>query len=413
MNAVTPTEELPTSVHSRLGPSSSDLWMNCAGQPQLIKSAGLGKQDPSEPAARGSVFHHVAAECLMTGAEPWEFAGQKFKEDRFEFEIDSEAVTLIENAVSKVLAIYAKYKDQGAVMYCEATVQSEEDIEAHGTADVRIEVPGLKLILADFKFGFVRVEPDHHQLRQYGYYSYEGRSSALRGAGQPKTVEMIILQPRLPNPADHLRKHEETPEELHDYFHNEVLPAMVATRELNAPLTMGKHCTWCPALNKAKCPAWIKATHEVQVVDPAVMTNEQLGDIVGYKGKMIEKFIEASRTEALARARMGQVIPGKKIVYTSPHRALKATGTVTDENGAEIEVVVKDFLVQQYGDKAYDTPKLLSPAGFEKLPGGKGLMSRFAYKPPGSTALADDDDHREQAVGMLARMDQMQEGVVV
>lgn len=54
----------------------------------------------------------------------------------------------------------------------------------------------------------------------------------------------------------------------------------------------------------------------------------------------------------------------------------------------------KDALVAKYGDGAYEEKKLLSPASIEKLPEGKAMAARYAFKPEAGLTLVPMDDAR-------------------
>lgn len=394
-------------IHSRLGPSGANRWMHCSGSVRVMAAHLLHEEESSEPAAKGTVCHNISAECLMLGKEPWEYAGLHYKEGAFEFEIDEELVLLIEYAVTYVRNLLKKYEHLGAIMYVETQVSSEFDAEAYGTADIRIEIPGVKIIILDFKFGFVRVEVLDEQLRLYGYYSYEMRGKRMTGAGEPKEIELIIVQPRLPNPDDWARSATKTPQELERWFFEEVLAAMERTRDPNALLTMGDHCRWCPVLRDAKCPAWATVVDEVPLsADVKTLTDEQLGEF-RRKRKMIEKFLEGVAAEVFVRLRMGKKIPGAKLVDMTGDRLWK-TDVIVEVDGKEISKNIKDVLIEQYGQSAMTAPKLKSPAQIEKLTGGQSFTARFAYKPDKGVTVADEEDHRPVKKGLMELADAAQ-----
>lgn len=394
-------------IHSRLGPSSAHRWMNCSGSVAVIAAHGLHEEDSGEPAARGTVCHNIAAECLMTGKEAWEFAGKKYKEGEYEFTVDEDMTPEIEKTVAFVRALLKKYEPLGAIMYVEAEVRSTYDPEAYGTADIRIEVPGVLLIVLDFKYGFVRVEPTDEQLKLYGYYSYEMRGERMRGKGEPKEIQLYVAQPYLPNPNDHFRDFKTTPEALSSWFFEEVLFKMEDTRDPNALLTTGDWCHFCPANRNAKCPAIYKEIEALPLNAPlGGLSNEQIGDLRKAK-KRIVKFLAGVDAEALIRLRMGHKVPGAMLVNKTGHRVWHDK-TLVEIDGKQITVKVEDLLAQQYGDKAYSKRELLSPAQIEELEGGKSLTARFAYKPDTGVTVADADDKREPVVGIMQRLDKQQ-----
>jgi hypothetical protein len=394
-------------VHSRLGPSGSYRWLNCVGSPNLIAKLGLTEEDgESEEAALGTVLHNITAECLLKDMEPWEFSGRTYKQAKWEFLITEAHTPLIEKNLNFVRDLFAQYEPMGAILHVETRVKSELDPEAYGTADIRIEVPGVCIIILDFKYGMVRVDPDDSQLKEYGYMSYEMRSPQMRGAGEPRIIELIIAQPRLPNPRDHFRKAKFTPKELEDWFVGVVVPAMRATRDPNAPLCMGEWCKFCPANTTAKCPAIFNEIKTLPVAaHPSSFTNEQIGKMKSLK-PIFDKFFMGLDGEAMTRMRDRQeYIPGWKLVHKLGNRVWKDKVEIDDGKGGRIILTKEEYAAKHVGDKAYEPAKLKSPAQIEKLPGGNSMTSLFAFKPDTGITLAPDDDTREPAVGLMQRAD--------
>lgn len=400
--------EVREPTHSRTGPSTSHRWLHCGGSNNLLKRLGLQDEDTSEDAARGTVCHEISAEILVTGKETWEFAGQTRtvtdpnSGNKFEFLVDEEMVLQIERAVSFVRAKFREYIPYNAVIYSECRIGSKRDAGAYGTCDVRIEVPGLKIVVIDFKYGMMRVDPDDSQLLFYGYYAYEERSSMMRGAGEPKEIELWIAQPRLPREIDWFRKCTKTPQELSDWFEIDGLPGMIETRDPNALLNVGDWCKYCPANTNGKCPA-VQGEITGLPVDgiPGGMTNEELARFRMLK-PLVDKFFGGVDKEIFARLKLGEHVPGRKLVHKLGAREWKPSVVEIDPvTGMEKVIGVEATLKTQYGTEAYTKPKLKSPAQIEDLPGGKSYAARFASKPDTGLTVADEDDTREVAVGLM------------
>lgn len=396
-------------VHSRLGPSSAHRWMNCAASVALIAKHGLHEEESSEEAARGTVKHEVAAECLINNMEVWEFAGQVRTHGKWSFEVDGDFDREVNWCLDMVRQKFEQHRAKGAVLYAETKVRSELDPEAYGTADIRIEVPGERIIIMDFKFGMVRCDPDDEQLKLYGYYSYEQRSSFMRGQGEPKVIELYILQPRLPDPKDHMRRHVTNPQELTDFMVKEVLPAMNRTRDPEAKLCIGEWCKFCPLNTSAKCPAMKTEIAALPVDRPAdTFTSEEIGRWKSMK-PVYERFFTGLDNEAMVRIRdRKETVPGWKLVHKTGNRVFHSSITeeIVDEATGEVKKVTmtpKQILDAKYGEKAYEPASLKSPAQIEKLPGGKLLVAKLAFKPDTGLTLAPVDDTREPAVGLMAR----------
>lgn len=396
------------TVHSRIGPSSAKRWLNCAASvPFIVKLGAAANDDESEQAALGTVAHAVGAECLLTGSDAWEFAGREYAQGEFTFIVDEDMVLSVQTWVDFVRELMKKYEKHGAMLYVEKRVHSDYDEEAFGTSDTIIEVPGLLIIIIDFKNGFVIVEPNDPQLKLYAQYSYEQRSQAMRGDGEPKHgMELYIVQPRAPHPKGPIRKHTTNAVELEDWMMEEVLPKIGDTRNPDACFVVGDWCKYCPGLGL--CPATRKTMQELPLETPLdILPDEELGRLRKLK-KVNTKFFEALDREALRRVKdEGRSVPGCKLVHKQGDRVFKASMLLKDEETEEeVTVTIEDHLKKVYGDDAYTEPKMKSPAQIEKLPGGKAITAMWAYKPDTGYTLADEDDTREPVVGLMQLLDQ-------
>jgi hypothetical protein len=111
------------------------------------------------------------------------------------------------------------------------------DPDLFGTVDILIIVPGERIIVIDFKHGRgVTVEPDSSQLKYYGALSLENLLELANQKITAKVIELYIVQPRIPHPKGPIRKLVMNPEELEQWFTDELLPAAEATRSPNAML---------------------------------------------------------------------------------------------------------------------------------------------------------------------------------
>lgn len=394
------------TVHSHIGPSSANRWMNCGASVALITRLGLWGASQEE-AEKGTVAHWVSSECLLHDQESWEFAGQEKKSGDFTFTVDEEMVVACQlyiDLVRNTVAAYKlKYPNSAVILHVERKVKSECDEEAFGTSDVVIEVVGVLIHVIDFKHGRVRVEPNDEQLKLYGEYSYECRSPKMLDAGEPNRIVLTICQPNMQpmHPQGPVRHFETTPEELADWLQEEVVPAIANTRDPEANFVIGDWCKYCPAL--AHCKAYQDSvnTIPVELVDRiAQLSNE---DITKFRQmrKGVEKFFEAVNKEAFDRVvNRGMTILGCKPVHKLGNRQWR-TLMLMDKDGKEVEVQLVTFLEEKFGKKAYEPQKVKSPAQIERMTGGKAITAQWAYAPSTGMTLADEDDVREPAVGLM------------
>ena len=396
-------------VHSHIGPSGAHRWLNCSASVGFIDKLGLASEASGEEAARGTVAHFVCSECLINEQDAWEFAGTEHKEGEWTFVVDDEMVVGCQSYIDLVRATLDKYKDQGAKLYIEHRVRSAADVEAYGTSDCVIEVPGLLIIIIDFKNGRVIVEPSDEQLKLYGQYSYECRSQEMRGDGDVKDVLLVIHQPNGVHPKGPTREYQTTVDALQFWMDETVVPGIAETRNPDAVFTMGDWCKYCPAL--AHCALWQKTVAEVPLdfVDRTpFLSDEQISFFRSIR-KRTEKFFESVDKEAFQRVVVqGKTIEGCKPVHKLGQRVWKPAMLMADPNneGMQIEVKMIDAAIAQFGDKKiWPDKKIKSPAQLEKLPGGAAFVAQWASKPTTGMTLADEDDVREVAVGLMDKVD--------
>lgn len=364
--------------HSPIGASGYSRWSVCSGSVRL--SQDMESQE-SEYAAEGTRAHALAETCLRDDTDAWEHA---FTTD------DPEMVENVQVFLDAVRADTAKYRAEGLA----PTILIEQEFslaplghpDAFGTADAVVIFPAWGLLrVYDFKYGAgIVVEAENNgQLR---YYAVGVLHSLLPArAGMIKQVEVTIVQPRAEHRDGPVRREKLTVEQLNKWVETDLLPAIVRTRDPNAPLVEGPHCRFCEA--KTLCP----------VLDTLQTQLAQLGarDPVKEAGKLedwelserlariapVEMYVKALKDEAFVRLQRGTVLPGWKLVPKKANRVLK-------DGGAEAAV-------KKWGDDALTEPELKSPAQLEKLPGGKEWTAAWAFKPDAGLSLAPDTDKRE------------------
>ena len=260
---------------------------------------------------------------------------------------------------------------------------------AYGTADAVIYVPGDRIIVVDFKYGFNVVEPDAPQLKYYGYLAWENRPPSMINEGEPKVIELWVVQPRASHEKGPIRRHITNSQELSDWFLRAVLPAMERTADPRAGFVTGSHCHWCPA--RKICPALKGESLAITPdLDPAYLADDELGTLLG-KLDALAKYQEALAEEALRRARTGRRIPGRKLVRKKAIRVFRQT---RDQEGRELTLTTEARAA--FGDDAFTEPELRSPAGIEKLPGGKAFVKLWAFTPETGLTLAKSSDSRAE-----------------
>lgn len=408
MEALLKSEEVK---HSKLGASAAERWMNCPGSPQLIaKLPEEMVRRSGSAAALGTASHTVSAVCLEKGIDAWELSGEKVESRDWTFVVDEEMVNSTQMYIDYVRQRFEQFKDKGAKLYLEKPLSTVCDPDGFGTGDAIIYVPGDRIIVMDFKNGMIIVEPSSAQLKDYAAMAIE---EFLDEDDACKIVELVIVQPRMPHPKGFIRKLVMSVQEVTDWFQNECLPAMKATREPNALLHVGDWCRFCPA--RDGCPALKgEVTSFNSSADPVALTDEEVGIFLS-KGKSIAGYLAALEEEALKRVRMGKKVIGWKLVKKKGNRIFKDFINEQEEGKPAVTIKFEDAVVAVFGKDAYTEPAIKTPPNIEKLKGGKPFVSRWAYTPDTGETLAPESDKREEIKPMMDKLDaaQAQEGTTI
>lgn len=385
-------EEVP---HSTRGASSAHRWLACPGSPQLIeklKAEGTKVRGSSHFAAEGTAAHTAVSAALEEGTEAWEFAGMEFHVADWTFVVDEEMQEGMQIYLDFVRGILDQYADKNPILYVEKRLGSILHEDAWGTADTIILIPGVKLVVIDFKYGRgLTVEPDSIQVKYYGYLACE---NYLNSFDDVTAVELCVVQPRIPHPNGLCRTYETTPNELQDWFENTVIPGIEETYKPDAHLVVGEHCRFCDA--RDHCPALKGDMFEFNSdIEPDFLTDEELGEILAKK-KVFENYFQKLEKEAFSRGMRGRTIPGFKIVRKKATRAFKDSIVKQNPDDPDNPIVVtfEEAVVEAFGDDAYQPKAFRTPPQIEKLDGGKGFVSTWAYKPNTGLSLAPESDPR-------------------
>lgn len=350
-----------TDMHSNLGASSAERWMNCPGSVALIaalKSAdGYSEADP-DYRRDGTQAHALAAHCLDAGTDCWEADPEQFPE----------LTADMMGAVQEYLT-YVRSRS-GTVRHIELRLHAPEyHPDAFGTLDYAIE-DAMECVVEidDYKHG-VGVVVDAEENPQLMYYLY------LLVSKRPDIQDhwralLTIVQPRGYHPDGPIRTWETTVGYIRRWAEEVLRPAMEATADMDY-LALGQWCRFCPA--KLVCPAYEGlARKALNDRDPILYQEAQ-------QLKMLIKAVEDRTLQALIAGGDPAVL-GAKLVAKRADRVFKS--------GAPLET--------KFGDDAYEPRALRSPAQISKLPGGKDFVVEYAYKPDNGYTVALLDDKRTQ-----------------
>lgn len=224
--------------HSHIGASSMHRWMNCPGSVRLSRLAQPLPQSPA--AAEGTKAHELAAKLLQ---------GKSIDETI----VDMDAVLT-----------YVKLLSQELYAATYSSIEKEFDGEKFypgffGTCDAVAYYRREKLLrVYDYKHGKGhRVEVENNV--QCLYYAF-GAILEFGLLFEIDTIEMVIVQPRMPNRRGEVVHRWQCDYEAIIDFGLLFLRAAEETKKEDSKLTEGAWCYWCPAVKD--CPEQFKKTSE-------------------------------------------------------------------------------------------------------------------------------------------------------
>ena len=339
--------------HSPLGGSGAKRWMNCTGSTALIRQLDA-VDDDSEYSREGTQAHELAAWCLDNNADAHVVLGGF-----------SDKYPLVKLEDAPYVQQYIDYvRSRPGRKRFEVPFHRPELHEFYrGVVDAECTpmMGDLVLEIIDYKHGagvYVPVDGNPQGLyyaagvlmEDEGFYPDDG------------VVRITIVQPRLTWMGEPIRSWDTTVGEIKRWLREECLPAMnVRTQDM--VLSLGEWCQFCPA--KLVCRAMTEVYRRFSGAspEPLAMSDEALGaefDMVRYV-KMRAKAVEQ---ETLRRLMEGHAVPLAQLGRGRSDRVWK------DEN----------VVTSHWKEQAYEA-KLRSPAGIEKLPGGKEFVAEWAYQP--------------------------------
>ena len=322
--------------------SASARWIACPASARL--SSLMPYVEGGDAAKMGTAIHALAEHCFKHDLDPMKFEGKVYEgilmtEENCEFALQHlKAIWAIEDELGQGCVSVEKF-----LPYIETPT-----FKVGGTADViGISIEKRKLIIADLKTGRGYVDAESEQLKLYALAAMEDRLLYK----DIDTVELWIIQPH----HGEVRKHTMTTQELVDWEHYVLTPAMAnALNPAFPPVPSDSACQYCPA--KTICPAQANIVETVATAPIVEMLTEEQISVLLAKFDMVEDYIKAVRDHALKRMEKGAVIQGWQL---APKRALRSW---TSEEEAKKQLLFLGLTPEQI-----TKTELLTPAQVEKL----------------------------------------------
>lgn len=326
------------ALHSNIvGGSTAKRVLACPGSVALVQQ--VPPKPSSSYADEGTLLHNTIAAILETGKKPEDFLGTFYNgveltEDR------------LERKLLPALAALDEIDPDGLMEYAVEQVVGFGDVlpGVFGSADLVGRI-GNRGILLDWKFGDgVAVEAEENPQALF-YTAAALRTEATRWAFEGvDEVEVIIVQPpqvkRWVTSLDRVRR-----------FEAELILAVRAAQQPDAPLSAGDHCRWCAA--KSICPLVSGAVERAKRENIKAVNIDRLTEALA-SIDLLEGWIKDAREMAKELLEAGVDVPGWKLV---PKRA---TRQWVDEKKALTALT-------EAGCSAEELTELKSPAQVEKV----------------------------------------------
>lgn len=389
------------TVHSSLGASSAERWMNCPGSTALIEAFQLPETDEPEYRKQGVAGHAAAADCLARDIDAWEIVGDSYEN----YVITSEMGEAIQMYLGRVRPsigggpVAGRY--HGVQFFIEAKLSAPDVHEKmFGTVDfgalakvpfgTKADMPREFLDVTDLKMGQgITVEAyDNPQMK---YYAFMLLHTKFKELPDDFPVRLSIVQPRAFHPDGPIREWWTTVGYIKAWVVADLLPAMHSTdRDLKA----GEWCRFCPA--KLTCPLVRSLFLAAASYDPAEVVEVSDGALgETYKLlKPVKFYLKAVEDEMLRRLMQGKDVPHAKLVNKRADRVFK-TEVMEMVEGQEVPVPLLDAIRKRFGAKAFTNPELKSPAQLAEVSAeAKKFVAEYAYMPVTGLTVALTDDKR-------------------
>lgn len=362
--------------HAKLSASGASRWWKCPGSIRL--SEGLAEPPTSEAAAEGTRAHEWAEYLLREGVcDAREFVGAPTFNGCPAHplsEAQADAINIYLDAVWAALA-----DTDNTELFVENTfIYPGIDPDLGGTGDACVLNTKLgELDIFDFKNGWfpVRVE-ENLQLLQYALgATIKFHNHAI------KTIRLHVIQPR--DGFKPVKTETYSRMELFDYT-QKLRAAVAATKDPEAPVVPGEHCTFCPAAYHMACEtrrafteAQAASGFEVITAAQAVQHGpDKLAELAASL-PVIQDYADKLASFLKRETRAGRV-PGKKVVAFQIRRKWKEDDTATAAKLLETWPTAE----------VWKPRELLSPAQLQKATGKKtfddfdklmGLTKRVSF----------------------------------
>lgn len=367
-------------AHAVLSASSAHRWMHCTPSARLEE--GFPNQE-TVYSVEGTKAHEMA-EMLL---KEWINSGYTVIPSD-DCVADKEMYASVLPYVEYVTETYISEKAQSsdAVLFLEQKLDMHPMIpKGFGTGDAIIICKN-RLHVIDLKYGKgVKVSAKgNEQLRCYAMAAYELFKELYENIDH---IVMTIVQPRL----DHISVDDCPLQDIADWVSKELEPKAKLAYAGKGEYVTGEHCRFCKAAGA--CRARAEKNLEIarsEFISPDLLSESEVAEILPVVDQ-ISNWVDSVKEYALQQAKIGNTIPGFKLVEG------RSVRIYTDQ-----DKVIQALKNQGYDEALLFEPrkllgiskmeKMLSKGCFKECLENKGLV----IKPKGKLTLVPITDKRAE-----------------
>jgi len=294
--------------HSKVvGGSTAKRVIHCPGSVALV--AKMPPQPSSKYAQEGTILHACMEELLADGELGDVIARHGLTPDQ------GEKLSYCLRALDEI----DPKQEMTFIQEVEVEFEGVKALEGvFGNADL-VGRLGKRAIVLDWKFGDGVMVDAEENYQGLFYAAAAMKTSSVQWAFDGASeIEIVIVQP------PYTRRWVTTFKRVQE-VERELVMAVKASQQPEAPTAVGDWCRWCTA--KPICPSMTGQIDRVTHTALKEIDNETLGQALAMAEKL-ESFIADAKALAFARLKKGIAVPGYKLV------AKRATRQWADESKA-------------------------------------------------------------------------------
>lgn len=365
---------MPPEVHSVLGASAADRWMNCTPSAQL--TAGM-EDETTTFAAEGTAAHALCewkvrkALKMRAGRRPtsdyWTDEMEKFTDEYRDYIMD--------------LVGQAKQHCKDPVTFIEQHLDFSCYVpDGFGTGDFLL-VADKELNVVDFKYGRgVAVYADHNpQMMLYAL----GALNLFDCLYDIEQVTMTIFQPRLSS----ISTWTISTDELYQWAEEVLKPKAELAAKGEGDFVSGSWCRFCKARNtcRARAESFLELAR-MEFQPPALLSDEEVAEVM-------EKADELSKwaSDVMAYAQAEAIENGK---HWNGYKLVEGRSVRKFSDEAKVEAAAKEAGYTDIYNKS-----LITLTAFEKLMGKETfakILGQYVTKLAGKLTLVPVSDKRPE-----------------